>query len=70
MGAPTPHRSTICHRKLIGLRRARPALTSGVYRGLPSGESSGDLLLFLRAAQNERLLVDLNFGARRLSPAL
>jgi alpha-glucosidase len=51
------------HRKLIGLRRSRPVLTSGVYRELPSGESSGDLLLFLREAQNERLLVALNFGA-------
>jgi alpha-glucosidase len=51
------------HRKLIGLRRSRPALTSGSYRGLASGESSGDLLLFLREAQNERLLVALNFGA-------
>jgi alpha-glucosidase len=44
-------------------RQSRPALTSGSYLGLPSGESSGDLLLFLREARNERLLVALNFGA-------
>jgi alpha-glucosidase len=47
------------YRKLIGLRRERQSLRLGSYRPLAA---SGDLLLFVRAHGNERLLVALNLG--------
>jgi alpha-glucosidase len=48
------------YRRLIGLRRARPALTRGTYRPLADTQS---LLAFERAADGERLVVVLNFTA-------
>jgi alpha-glucosidase len=47
------------HRRLIELRRKRPALRLGGYR--PIG-ATGDLLLFVRELDGDRLLVALNFG--------
>ena len=47
------------YRKLIGLRRERQSLRLGSYRPLAA---SGDLLLFIRAHGDERLLVALNLG--------
>ena len=54
------------HRNLIRLRRQRPALTCGTYRPIIAG---GDLLLFVRECQRERLLVALNFGDQPLAVA-
>jgi alpha-glucosidase len=50
------------HRRLIALRRAHPVLVDGA---LCSVTASGDLLTYERVADNERLLIFLNFG---LSP--
>jgi len=51
-------------RLLLRLRRARPALHLGSYRPIVA---KGDLLLFLREHESERLLVALNLGGE---PAL
>jgi alpha-glucosidase len=51
------------YRRLIALRRARPALVVGSYRPLLA---SGDLLLFVREYGNDGLLVALNLGAEPL----
>ena len=48
------------YRRLLALRRARPALTLGGYRPIAA---SGDLLAYLREVERERVLVVLNFGA-------
>jgi alpha-glucosidase len=48
------------YRRLIALRRLRPALTRGGYRPLPG---AGDSLAYLRESEGERVLVTLNFGA-------
>lgn len=48
------------YRRLIGLRRARPALIRGAYRPLAYTQN---LLAFERAADGERLMVALNFSA-------
>src|SRR5215216_2433466 len=48
------------HRQLIALRRTRPALSVGTYRPVVA---SGDLLMFLREAPGDRLLIALNLGA-------
>jgi alpha-glucosidase len=55
------------HRRLIELRRARPVLRSGRYRPIAA---SGDLLLFVRELQRERLLVALNLGDEPLEVSL
>lgn len=47
------------YRRLIGLRRARPALSLGGYRPVVA---HGDLLLFVRELGDERILVALNLG--------
>ncbi|MFN3657810.1 MAG: alpha-amylase family glycosyl hydrolase [Pseudolabrys sp.] len=47
------------YRRLIALRRQRPALTRGAYRPLPAG---GDLLAYAREADGARVFVVLNFG--------
>jgi alpha-glucosidase len=47
------------HRRLLALRRASPALTRGAY--LPVA-ASGDLLLYLRQNEQQRMLVALNLG--------
>jgi alpha-glucosidase len=48
------------YRRLIALRRTRPALVQGTYRPLAA---SGDLLAYAREAGRDRVLVALNFGA-------
>jgi alpha-glucosidase len=48
------------YRRLLSLRRSRPALTRGAYRALPAG---GDLLVFERACEEDAVTVALNFGA-------
>jgi alpha-glucosidase len=47
------------HRRLIALRRARPALLFGSYRPIAA---SGELLMFVRESAEERMLVALNLG--------
>jgi alpha-glucosidase len=47
------------YRRLIALRRARPALLLGAYRPIAA---SGDLLMFVRELAGEQLLVALNLG--------
>ncbi|HZP87531.1 MAG TPA: alpha-amylase family glycosyl hydrolase [Burkholderiales bacterium] len=47
------------YRRLIQLRRARPALIEGRYRHV---ESHADLLTYEREASGERLLIALNFA--------
>jgi alpha-glucosidase len=49
------------HRQLIALRSATPALRYGAYRAL---SVIGDVLCYERAAEDQRLLVALNFGDR------
>jgi alpha-glucosidase len=48
------------YRRLIALRRSRPALLKGTYRTL---HASDDLLLFARECGDDRLLIALNLGA-------
>jgi alpha-glucosidase len=48
------------YRRLIALRRTRPALTRGSYRPVAA---SGDLLVYVRAHGDDRILVALNLGA-------
>jgi alpha-glucosidase len=55
------------HRRLIALRGARPALIIGNYRPIAA---TGDLLLFVREHQTERLLVALNFGSEPVVASL
>ena len=58
------------HRKLIALRRSRRALQVGKYRPI---DAAGDLLLFAREWQAERLVMALNFGTeefRLTSPSM
>ena len=51
------------YRRLIALRRARPALTRGAYRPVAqSGNVSDNVLAFERVMDGEALLVALNFG--------
>src|SRR5262249_29848870 len=47
------------HRRLLRLRRDTPALTVGSYRPIVAG---GDLLLFTREYEGQRILVALNLG--------
>jgi alpha-glucosidase len=47
------------HRRLIALRRTRPALLDGVYVPITA---KGDLLLFGRQREGDRLLIALNLG--------
>ena len=47
------------YRRLIALRRVRPALTRGAYRPVVA---AGDVLAYLRETDTERVLVALNFG--------
>ena len=46
------------YRRLIGLRRRRPALRRGAYRPL---QAVGDVLAYFRETEDDRLLVALNF---------
>jgi alpha-glucosidase len=52
------------YRRLLDLRRKSPALTIGSYRPLAA---SGDLLVFIREHQSQRLLVALNLGGEPTS---
>jgi alpha-glucosidase len=54
------------YRRLIALRRSRRSLTLGGYRPL---FVSGDLLLFARELESERILVALNLGQEATSVA-
>jgi alpha-glucosidase len=47
------------HRRLIALRRVRPALTAGAYRPL---HAEGDLLLYRREHADDQVTVALNLG--------
>jgi glycosidase len=49
------------YRRLLGLRRAHPALATGAYAGV---EAEGDLLAYRRIGGGEEWLALLNFGAR------
>jgi alpha-glucosidase len=55
-------RTSIYHlyRRLIATRKARVSLQIGAYQPIVAG---GDLLLFVRAHSNERMLIALNLGA-------
>ena len=55
------------YRRLIALRRARPALTRGAYRPIAA---AGDVLAYLREAAGDRVLVALNFGRGPAAVAL
>jgi alpha-glucosidase len=48
------------YRELLALRRSCRALTLGAFQGMPV---SGDLVMFIRAFDGERLLIVLNFGS-------
>jgi alpha-glucosidase len=47
------------YHRLLGLRRKHPALHAGSYRPLVA---RGDLLLFFRESDDERILIALNLG--------
>lgn len=55
------------HRRLVAARRARPALTLGLYRPL---KVQGDVLVYLREHDDERILVALNLGGDPADVAL
>jgi alpha-glucosidase len=55
------------YRRLIALRRTRPALQSGTYRPIAA---SGDLLMFVRELAGEQLLIALNLGGEPTTAAL
>ena len=55
------------YRRLIALRRVRPALTRGVYRPIAT---TGDVLAFVREADGDRVLVALNCSAGPVAVAL
>jgi alpha-glucosidase len=55
------------YRRLIALRRERRALALGRYRPIVA---AGDLLLFIRELDRERILVALNFGGDPLAASL
>jgi alpha-glucosidase len=61
--------SSICHlyRRLIAARRQQPALSAGSYRRVLTQR---DLLLYIRQAGKERMLIALNFGSEVISTAL
>ena len=48
------------YRKLLRVRRAHAALSEGSYRGVPA---VGNLLVYVREARADRLLIALNLGA-------
>ena len=48
------------HRRLLALRRAEPALSTGTWAPV---EAEGDVLAYLREGGGSRFLVALNFGA-------
>src|SRR5580704_2814632 len=54
------------YRRLIAARRASSALQIGAYRPV---EAAGDLLLFVRAGAQERMLITLNLGGEPMTVA-
>jgi alpha-glucosidase len=56
------------YRRLIELRRAEPALSTGAYTALASGDEN--LMAYLRKAGSRRLLMVLNFSAQPRSFSL
>jgi alpha-glucosidase len=52
---------------LIAARRQQPALSAGSYRRVLTQR---DLLLYIRQAGKERMLIALNFGSEVISTAL
>lgn len=60
--AADPDSLLTLYRRLIALRRVRPALTHGTYRPVAQ---SGTVLAFERVVDGEALLVALNFGAEK-----
>jgi len=52
------------YRKMIWLRKELPALLAGSYRSVVDGVP-GDCYLYLRDSEEQKLLVALNFSARR-----
>jgi alpha-glucosidase len=61
--------SSICnlYRRLISARRQRPALSTGNYRRILAER---DLLLYMRQAGSERILIALNLGSEPISTVL
>jgi alpha-glucosidase len=55
------------YRRLIALRRDQPALRHGTYRPLAA---SGDLLIYMREFEGDRVLVALNLGTEPTTVAL
>jgi len=55
------------YRKLIKLRRSRPSLLFGTYHAVLA---TGDLLIFVRQHDHERLLIALNFGCKHAHASL
>ena len=58
-----PRFSCLLSRRLLSLRRSHPALATGAY--IPVA-AEGDLLLYRREGEAERLLVALNLGGEPL----
>jgi alpha-glucosidase len=57
----------ILYKQLLRLRRTHAALSRGRYQSLPA---QGDLLLYIREAAADRLLIALNFGPTPLTFSL
>ncbi len=55
-------------RRLVALRRERPALISGSYEEIETGERS--VLAFVREGEDDRVVVVLNFGPEPVTPCL
>ncbi|MBS9478915.1 alpha-amylase family glycosyl hydrolase [Ancylobacter radicis] len=55
-----PHSLLTLYRRLIALRRTRPTLQLGSYLAVGT---AGDVLIFIREWQGERILVALNLGS-------
>ncbi len=59
-----PHSMLTLYRRLLSLRRSHPGLATGAYVPVAA---EGDLLLYRREGEAERLLVALNLGGRAAS---
>lgn len=58
-----PHSMLTLYRRLLSLRRSHPSLATGAYVAVAA---EGDLLLYRREGEAERLLVALNLGGEPL----
>ena len=63
--AGTPGSVLETYRRLVAIRHASPALSSGGFRRLESGHA--DVLAWVREADGEQMLVAINFGLREAS---